>query len=1059
MKKILSVLLSICMIITMSATSVAISYATDASAESTSGVGDAVSEPETSGVDVSDAGDGVVEEPKFTFTTDDSGNVTITGYSGSGDIVIPSKIDGKSVTTIKFSAFLDRKDISSLVISKGIENIQFSAFEGCTALTSVILPEGIKSIGQRAFRGCTSLTSITIPSSVETLDNQAFGSCSSLEKVIFKSPTPPKTFNDLAFYFIKKFAIAYVPAGSIGYDELGTFQQHYLTLSLDVKVLPGSEPFSTKAVIEGTPKGRFISDITYNNTSEPSSEYLHSTESYVSGKDIIEHVLADKYLYIYELDTNNEIVSRFCKQLTKNDINYNSPFAGGDGSKENPYQIETAKQLSYVGAFSENPNTYEANNFILNNDIDLNVAPYNTGEGWTPIEDIAGIFDGNGKVIKNLMVNRPDEYRVGLFKRGGFEGIVKDLGIVDADVKGKSYVGILMGSMSETHIEKVYVTGKVTGGRKVGGLIGEVNNAVNTVINCYSRADVGGTDHVGGLVGFMSASSMKKSYTVGKVEIADQDKKESLVGGILGADNPYDGEWGLNTFVSNYYDSTISGRTDKIGGTGKNTQEMKTKDTFLTKNEEESWDFENVWAINANKNDGYPYLKVFDIGSTPEQPEKPSGRKRHHSSSSSSVVNSGTGVNVLVNGKAENAGSIETSKTEGKTTLTVCVDKEKIEKKLRTEGDKPIITIPISSKAEKVVAKLNADMVKNMEKKHATIEAKTKRVAYIIKADEINTKGILKKVGNKTDLKNVDVQIEISEPSKEITEIVKNSAEDGKLQLMVPAVEFNVNYTYNNKTYSIDNFNNYVERRIEIPSGVDPNKITTGIVVNPDGTTYHVPTYVKVIDGKYYAVINSLTNSIYTVVWHPIEFKDVEKHWAKDAVNNMGSRMVVNGAGNDMYLPNKDVTRAEFAAIMVRALGLKAGMGENKFGDIKASDWYCDYVETATNYNIIKGYDNGSFGPNDKITREQAMTMIARAMTLTTLESNLDDGETDTLINSFTDGTISAAYAKSNIAACLKTGIVFGKNGNIIAPKDNITRAEVAVIVERLLQKSELIDK
>ncbi|MCW3795099.1 S-layer homology domain-containing protein [Paenibacillus sp. LS1] len=65
---------------------------------------------------------------------------------------------------------------------------------------------------------------------------------------------------------------------------------------------------------------------------------------------------------------------------------------------------------------------------------------------------------------------------------------------------------------------------------------------------------------------------------------------------------------------------------------------------------------------------------------------------------------------------------------------------------------------------------------------------------------------------------------------------------------------------------------------------------------------------------------NSLTNSLYSVVWHPLMFKDVENHWAKDVVNDMGSRLIVNGIGNDLYNLNTDMTRAEFAAIMMKGL-------------------------------------------------------------------------------------------------------------------------------------------
>ena len=110
-----------------------------------------------------------------------------------------------------------------------------------------------------------------------------------------------------------------------------------------------------------------------------------------------------------------------------------------------------------------------------------------------------------------------------------------------------------------------------------------------------------------------------------------------------------------------------------------------------------------------------------------------------------------------------------------------------------------------------------------------------------------------------------------------------------------------------------------------IPDAVDSGKITTGIVLNPDGSFRHVPTQIVVINGKYYAKLNSLTNSIYSVIYNPVTFADVSSHWAKDAVNDMGSRMVVTGKGNGVYAPDRSITRAEFA-VMVQRLLQKSGL-------------------------------------------------------------------------------------------------------------------------------------
>lgn len=224
----------------------------------------------------------------------------------------------------------------------------------------------------------------------------------------------------------------------------------------------------------------------------------------------------------------------------------------------------------------------------------------------------------------------------------------------------------------------------------------------------------------------------------------------------------------------------------------------------------------------------------------------------------------------------------------------------------------------------------------------------------------------------------------------------------------------------------------------------------TGINMNNVTNCYNTGTIV----GSYLVVINSLTNSIYAVVWHPVEFSDASSHWAKSAINDMGSRMIVKGIDGNNYEPERDITRAEFAAIVIRALGLDAGVGESGFADVAASAWYSGYVKTAASRGIITGYGDGTFSPSDKITREQAMTMIARAAKLCGMDTSIGSGAMG--LAGFEDATQISSWAYDSVAFNVQNGIITGYNSKI-SPKAHITRAEVAVIVQRLLQKSKLI--
>ena len=414
-------------------------------------------------------------------------------------------------------------------------------------------------------------------------------------------------------------------------------------------------------------------------------------------------------------------------------------------------------------------------------------------------------------------------------------------------------------------------------------------------------------------------------------------------------------------------------------------------------------------------------------------------------------------VIVIVNNKEENIGNASTQKENNKTVTTITVDEKALEEKLKAEGDKAVVIIPVNNDSDVKIGELNGQMVKNMETQKSVIEVKTQNAAYTLPAQQINIDAVSKEIGKDVTLKDIKVRIEISQTPTETVKVVENSAKKGELTIIAPPVDFHVTCTTENKTVEVKNFNSYVERRIAIPAGVDPKKVTTGVVVDADGTVRHMPTKIEVINGVYYATINSLTNSTYSVVWHPLEFKDVEKHWAKDAINDMGSRLVIEGVSDGIYEPDRDITRAEFCAIVIRALGLKPGIGNNTFTDVKSTQWYCDYIKTAIQYNIISGYGNGKFGPMDKITREQAMAMVSRAMKITGLKIDLKAGEAEKLLVSAKVSGKVTDWAKDTVATCIKAGIIPGKDDKLTAPKENISRAEVAVIIRKLLQKSNLI--
>jgi sugar lactone lactonase YvrE len=431
--------------------------------------------------------------------------------------------------------------------------------------------------------------------------------------------------------------------------------------------------------------------------------------------------------------------------------------------------------------------------------------------------------------------------------------------------------------------------------------------------------------------------------------------------------------------------------------------------------------------------------------SVPTEPEKPT-----------------TGVAVFINRIEAKAGTVTVEKAikNGQNKISVVLVQSKLEEQLAGVASGAVIAIQVDHPSDVATVELSGPILQYLAQHQVIIEVRTKDATYQFPLLQLDIQSLIGSFGDSTALQGLRVQLEIAKPTADTVRLVENTASKSEFTLIVPPVNFTVRGIYGNAEKEVRKFDTYVERTIALPNDTDSSQATTAVVVEPDGTFFHVPTRFITRDGKVYANVYSLSNSTYAIIRHSIDFKDVTEQWAKDAVNDLGSRMVVSGGGNALFYPETNITRAEFAAILVRGLGMKADNGAaSPFSDVKSGAWYSGAVQTAYTYHLINGFEDGSFLPVDNITREQAMVTIAKAMELTGLNKKLSSSQAeDELLKSFADEDSIAVWARSSIAAGIQTGIISGRGGKELAPKAFITRAEAAVIVQKLLRNSELIE-
>jgi len=308
-------------------------------------------------------------------------------------------------------------------------------------------------------------------------------------------------------------------------------------------------------------------------------------------------------------------------------------FSGGDGNLATPYQITNADQLHNV--------RYAANqSYIVNNPIDLNVAPYNTLKGWKPIGDsstpFTGNFDGNGQPITGLYINNANEQN-GLFGKTANPALLENVVLVNVNISGNvSNQGALAGFADSSMVKNSFVLGGTitTNYNMVGGLIGVANNS--TISQSYTQnmnLNVGTGNVVGGLIGYALGvtSYITDCYSTSSVISTISD---SPAGGLIGSINNgavvsncyatgsvtglganIGGVIGNNIsstgIISNsYYDKNTTGMIDTGKGDGKTTAEMTNQVTFS------GWDFVTtpIWKIDPGS---YPYLQWQGILNIP----------------------------------------------------------------------------------------------------------------------------------------------------------------------------------------------------------------------------------------------------------------------------------------------------------------------------------------------------------------------------------------------------------------------------------------------------------
>ena len=184
-------------------------------------------------------------------------------------------------------------------------------------------------------------------------------------------------------------------------------------------------------------------------------------------------------------------------------------------------------------------------------------------------------------------------------------------------------------------------------------------------------------------------------------------------------------------------------------------------------------------------------------------------------------------------------------------------------------------------------------------------------------------------------------------------------------------------------------------------------------------------------------------------------FSDVAGHPNQTTIEALAVRGIINGKAAALFDPETTMTRAEFAAIVVRTLGLRE-QAESSFADVPADAWYAGYVATAHGYDIINGVSPSEFNPLAMISKQEAAVMLTRAAELAGMDTAMEAAAVRDALAPFGDYVTAAGWARESLACCYSAGLFDDTDFNI-EPERAILRREIAQALYNLLEQADLL--
>lgn len=372
-------------------------------------------------------------------------------------------------------------------------------------------------------------------------------------------------------------------------------------------------------------------------------------------------------------------------------------------------------------------------------------------------------------------------------------------------------------------------------------------------------------------------------------------------------------------------------------------------------------------------------------------------------------------------------------------------------------GASPVVTIEVDDQAPSTIVDMPLEALDRLSQvAGAVLSVRAGQASHQLPAAFVDPAAVAASLGVQPEQIQLRVTVRKLDDEQASDWLGAARAEGGSI--IGSVYDFRLTAHAGDKSLPLDDFGyRYFTSTLDWPAAdlPEPGSYLTAVTIDPaTGALVFVPAKITAAEGRMQAAIQRTHNGPVAIVQLRRSFADTQGHWAQQAVERLASKLVAQGVADDRFAPDREITRAEFVALLVRTLGLAANSNsaatEAAYGDVLSTDWHAGAIAIASDAGLVRGFSDGSFRPNRSISREELAVLIAQAMDFASPSPSTDGADRTLASAGFKDADRIAPWAQEAVQRAAQAGLMIGYPDETFAPHERATRAQAAVLLQQL---------